>query len=282
MDIDYYGEEWPESLLPDVRAVVSALETRYAGLARRAYLCPPREWEKSEDPRVKIRFFITNGGTTDWLLTISPRLRRQAMPPLNLFVLGAQAALKLGAQWERRSSPLLLAELGDCMSSRVEMVGQNAWLSASGVLLADSQEGMPTHPSDTRDAPELPAAHPNFSQHFSSPIYEDVVSEFAPFGSDEGYDVVFHWAGRREEIGSYSLDEILQADGIGGDCENNPEVAVITVASAFTMLRLAGSIDEAGRRRALRALDLLIENYDSPEELIVQRSDLVSWGQGSA
>lgn len=55
------------------------------------------------------------------------------------------------------------------------------------------------------------------------------------------------------------------------------EAATLTIGAGFTLLRLTGHIDDAGRRQTLKALDVLIRRYDSPQELVRQRTDLESW-----
>jgi uncharacterized protein YfeS len=46
----------------------------------------------------------------------------------------------------------------------------------------------------------FPDAHPAFSSHFSAPIYEDPAGEFAPFGTDEGWDMLHSVAQRRDQL----------------------------------------------------------------------------------
>lgn len=39
------------------------------------------------------------------------------------------------------------------------------------------------------DDEDLPKAAPAFAAHFTDPIYNDSGGEFAPFGTDEGFDL---------------------------------------------------------------------------------------------
>lgn len=55
------------------------------------------------------------------------------------------------------------------------------------------------------------------------------------------------------------------------------EAATIVVGAGFTLLRLTGRIDDAGRRQTLKALNVLINRYDAPVELLKQRADLETW-----
>ena len=56
----------------------------------------------------------------------------------------------------------------------------------------------------TADSPGLPDPAPAFAQHFTDPLYDDVGDGRAPFGSDEGSDLLWSWRDRRDELGSAS------------------------------------------------------------------------------
>ena len=133
---------------------------------------------------------------------------------------------------------------------------------------------------------ELPEAHENFTRHFTAPFYEDVAGEFAPFGSDEGWDTLHDAAEKRAELtsGSTVADvlEIVDAPATGGwgespTAEEWYEDATFVAAAAFTLLRLTGQIDETGRVRALEALDILIDFFGDEPELEQQKKDLERW-----
>ena len=55
------------------------------------------------------------------------------------------------------------------------------------------------------------------------------------------------------------------------------EDATVIVASAFTLLRLTGQIDDAGRQQASEAFDILVDFFGDQPELQQQRTDLDSW-----
>lgn len=144
----------------------------------------------------------------------------------------------------------------------------------------------------TMDDADLPEAAPAFLAHFTDPVYDDPAGEFAPFGSDEGFDLLYEWVERRDELGAgTTVDDLIEDSGFADvvaelDTPEGPgipvpggqvDAATITVGAAFTLLRLGGHIDDAGRRQTLRALDILIRRYDSPPELLRQRADLESW-----
>jgi len=151
----------------------------------------------------------------------------------------------------------------------------------------------------------LPEASPDFRSHFTDPVYEDPAGEFAPFGTDEGSDMLHEWDERRGELAdSSTVSQLLEESGYDGveqhldvpepaglGGERRPahlpvpggqiDAAFIVIAAGFTLLRLAGHIDEHGKRLTLKALDVLIDFYDSPvpAELLRQREDLASWGE---
>ena len=126
-------------------------------------------------------------------------------------------------------------------------------------------------------------AHPAFSAHFVDPIYTDEAGEFAPFGTDEGWDLLHEWGDRRDELGPTSTvadliaesglsDVVKQLDVREGSGIPTPagqvDAATIVIGAGFTLLRLTGHIDEAGRRQTLKALDVLIKRYEAPAELV--------------
>jgi len=46
----------------------------------------------------------------------------------------------------------------------------------------------------------LPEAAPAFRSHFTDPVYDDQAGDLAPFGTDEGWDLLHEWAARRNEL----------------------------------------------------------------------------------
>ncbi|MEJ5946372.1 hypothetical protein WDZ17_13825 [Pseudokineococcus basanitobsidens] len=142
------------------------------------------------------------------------------------------------------------------------------------------------------DDESLPDPAPDFAAHFTDPLYDDPASDFAPFGNDEGADLLAEWAERREELGADStVAEVLEEEGPDGTADelNVPvpasgavpdglvDAAMRVQGAGFTLLRLTGRIDERGRRDTLKALDVLISLYGSEPELVRQREDLDSW-----
>ncbi|KZE91614.1 hypothetical protein AVP41_01158 [Microbacterium sp. TNHR37B] len=142
-------------------------------------------------------------------------------------------------------------------------------------------------------AEELADPDPSFAAHFTDPIYDDPAGEFAPFGSDEGADLLAEWSERRDELDADSTvaELIGTADGAAEifslldarDASGVPlpgegvDAATIIVGAAFTLLRLTGHIDAPGREHAMRALDVLIDRYGPQEDLLRQRQDLDAW-----
>lgn len=138
----------------------------------------------------------------------------------------------------------------------------------------------------------LPEATATFSAHFTDPIYEDQSGDFAPFGSDEGWDMLQEWAGRRNELnGGSTVAQILQGSDFGGieqhltvsEPQGVPrpggqvDAAVVIIGAGFTLLRLTGHIDQEGKALTLKAIDVLMDRYGSPPQLARVRADLQSW-----
>jgi hypothetical protein len=147
-------------------------------------------------------------------------------------------------------------------------------------------------PDDELADDELPAAAATFTAHFSDPLYEDPAGEFAPFGTDEGFDLLCEWDERRDELGpDTTVADLIEGAGMsevaaGLDTREEGKIpraggpvdaATVIVAGGFTLLRLSGRIDDEGKQLTLKALDVLLSYYDSPPELLRQRADLESW-----
>lgn len=142
------------------------------------------------------------------------------------------------------------------------------------------------------DSEGFPEADPRFAAHFTDPIYDDPAHELAPFGSDEGWDLLYEWAEQRDQLtADTTVADLIGASGFADivaelEVEEGPgipapggqvDAATITIGAGFTLLRLTGHIDDEGRQHTLRALDILIDRYGSPPELLQQRADLQSW-----
>ncbi|QGN58737.1 RHS repeat-associated core domain-containing protein [Nostocoides sp. HKS02] len=195
----------------------------------------------------------------------------------------------LRRRWTPASDPLdpdaLQALIGDTDLADLQPAPEIMYVGAHS-------EGEP--PPDATDHYELPAEHPAFAAHFTDPVYSDVAGEFAPFGTDEGFELLQVWADRREHLSSTTtlawlltesgLDDLLgqlDADEPGMIPEPGGQIdaATFVVAAGFTLLRLTGRIDDPGTTLTLRALDVLITRYHAPPELLRQRDDLLSWTQ---
>lgn len=149
--------------------------------------------------------------------------------------------------------------------------------------------------------------HDAFAAHFTDSIYDDPAEEFAPFGSDEGADILAEWAERAEDLDRGStVRDVLQdsfedaaelQDFLGGleaaskrvsvSAPENPQAgpripepggdvdgATIVLGAGFTLLRLTGQIDGEGRRLVLASLDVLQDFYGPQREFEVMRRDL--------
>jgi uncharacterized protein YfeS len=143
----------------------------------------------------------------------------------------------------------------------------------------------------------LPAPHPAFSTHFDDPIYDDPALETAPFGSDEGSDMLWEWGQRRDELTRDStIADVMETDAWTLDALvermsgiDHLDQASIVRGAAFTLLRLVGHLSDQDRETAVRCIDYEIATISAPDwlseearsqllpALHVQRDDLLSW-----
>ena len=142
-------------------------------------------------------------------------------------------------------------------------------------------------------ADDLPPPDPAFAKHFTDPLYSDLGGEFAPFGTDEGFDMLYDWVDRRSELGPDStVVQLLAGTGFEGMVATldvpegrhkvplpggQVDAATIVIGAGFTLLRLTGHIDDRGKQLTLKALDALIGFYGPEPDLVRQRDDLLSW-----
>ena len=140
------------------------------------------------------------------------------------------------------------------------------------------------------DESDLPVPHPGFVARFTDPLYEDEGEELAPFGSDEGWDLVREWGERRDELSAdATVQEVLDESPfpeavahLGDPDERVPgplggvDAATYVIASGFTLLRLTGRIDHEGRAATLRALDALARHMGPRPEIDLMRKDLLA------
>lgn len=143
------------------------------------------------------------------------------------------------------------------------------------------------------DLPGLPEPAPAFARHFTDPIYDDVADDLAPFGSDEGSDLLATWGHRRQELDpSSTLATVLECDPSEVTRYTGPmsgvdglETASFVVSAAFVLLRLVGHLSDDDRQVALQALDFQVRvlgevdaaHAEPPRTLLTQRDDLTSW-----
>lgn len=130
--------------------------------------------------------------------------------------------------------------------------------------------------------------HPDFATHFRDPLYDDEADDFAPFGNDEGWDLITDWAKRSDELDSGSTlaqiapewfeDAPLVPAGLN---EDDVDLNDIVISAGFTLLRLTGQIGEADRALVLRALDIRDRTYGPQRETQQMRTDLLAFGRSS-
>ncbi len=164
---------------------------------------------------------------------------------------------------------------------------------ASGHMIGETAGAIDDGKEFPDDGKLLGWADPAFRAHFADSVYEDPEGEFAPFGTDEGADLLAEWSERVEELSDdMTVADLLAESGFEGVLEDLdlsdsgaavPEpggpidAATIVVGAAFTLLRLAGRIDPEGRQAALRGLAVLEAAYGQVAELERQRVDLETW-----
>lgn len=132
---------------------------------------------------------------------------------------------------------------------------------------------------EDHDAPaSIPLADPRFSAHFTAPFYDDLDNESAPFGSDEGFDMLFVWAERRDELGpDGTVADVLEGDPAEYVAADDYDSAVAVVSAGFTLLRLTGQIDPDGLALTIAAVDQMLAMFGEDPLLLEQRADLVAW-----
>jgi len=133
--------------------------------------------------------------------------------------------------------------------------------------------------------------------HFTDPIYDDPALETAPFGSDEGSDILSEWGQRRDELSPDStIPDVMETDAAQLDALvermagiDYLDQAAIVRGAAFTLLRLIGHLSHGDRETVLRCIDYEIETTADPgwlsaetrnhllPPLHIQREDLLSW-----
>lgn len=142
--------------------------------------------------------------------------------------------------------------------------------------------------ADTEDEDYgLGLKHPAFAAHFRDPIYDDEANDLAPFGNDEGWDLLVGWVKRADELDSVSTlvqiaPEWFEEAPVPDDLnEDDVDLNDIVIGAGFTLLRLTGQIGEADRALVLRALDIRDRTYGQHPETQQMRTDLLTFGRSS-
>jgi len=146
--------------------------------------------------------------------------------------------------------------------------------------------GLPDDVVDDDDEAELPPPHPAFLRAFPSPFYTDEADEFAPFGTDEGWDV--RWSiliegpplGPGTELARL-LSDVLDEEGAalvldGSDEETTADLDPVIIGAAFALIWASGRIDDAGREQLLAAIDRQIARYGDDPRLTMMRADVAA------
>lgn len=135
---------------------------------------------------------------------------------------------------------------------------------------------------------DLGPKHPDFAAHFRDPLYDDPADDLAPFGNDEGWDLLADWAKRSDQLdGSSTLEQIApewfeDAPLVPDDLsEDDVDLNDIVIGAGFTLLRLTGQIGEVDRALVLRALEIRDRTYGPQRETQQMRTDLLAFGRSS-
>lgn len=128
--------------------------------------------------------------------------------------------------------------------------------------------------------------HPSFAAHFRDPIYDDPADDLAPFGNDEGWDLLADWVERADELHSDSTLTQLAPEWFRGRPllladlnEHDVDVNDVVIAAGFTLLRLTGQIGEPDRALVLRALDIRDRTHGHEPQTQQMRADLLAFGR---
>jgi hypothetical protein len=113
---------------------------------------------------------------------------------------------------------------------------------------------------DPPDA-DFPAPHPAFAEHFADPMYHDAGDELAPFGSDEGFDLLFTWKEKARDLTActtvrsvFEGDDPAAAGGIDRTSDDDPAQDGAIVGAGFTLIFFTGHIDPEGKRLVMDAI----------------------------
>lgn len=96
---------------------------------------------------------------------------------------------------------------------------------------------------------EVPA-HPNFTAHFTSSIYDPDSTgndDVAPFGTDDAADTFAEWAERTDELPGLTLRQMLELEDEPMGSKSGPaDFDEEVIAAGFIHLRVTGWIDREG------------------------------------
>lgn len=134
---------------------------------------------------------------------------------------------------------------------------------------------------------DLGPKHPGFAAHFRDPMYDDPGDELAPFGTDEGWDILAESVERIDELsGSTTLAQMIPEWFESGPVvpadlsEDDVDLIDIVVGSGFALLRLTGQIDQSGLTLVLRALEVRDDLYGPQRQTERMRADLLAFHPG--
>jgi len=159
---------------------------------------------------------------------------------------------------------------------------------------------------DTEDGPSKETSHPNFVKRMPSDFYYDCTDEYAPFGNDDGADLLYNledWYRERKLTRNIVKWMFNQIDQMGfayqsQECSeimdletlrtiNEEDEYLISsmdssiIATGFGQVKVTGKIDVALREIVLRALDRqVLLNEDDAEysgHLEIMKKDLMSF-----
>lgn len=167
--------------------------------------------------------------------------------------------------------------------------------SARPSLVAEGAR--PDRSAEAREAFPNFRVHPAFAAHFTDDLYFDLDSEFGPFGSDEGYqilstgderiieltpsstviDVLVGFVDRPSSVQTELFDPLRGHSGRPAD--GAVDEATIVLGAGFALFRLTGQIDLQGEQVTLEALDALEAAYGPQPEFERMRRDLLTFAK---
>ena len=165
--------------------------------------------------------------------------------------------------------------------------GIEPYVKPIGSTRRTSYEMTATSRRDNTSAPIQGGSSGTGVNEFESYLSDE--DELAPFGTDEGADLLLEWLPRRAELCTFGISELLARSGFGDALEAvvawqpgspDPEPideATIVQAGSFLLLGLCGHIDQEGHEAGLKALRILLATYPGDASLERQLEDLLTW-----